>query len=243
MIAAYYLWRGLAPSTRWNYNTPRTHFELFCTLRGYRYEHSGCLPAMATWLIEWLCWLTGSIKVKTMKLYLTSIKSYQLDLGIDFTAFMDLWLEHTLQEIKRDHSEQARRTRIPLTRPHLLHILHYLGRSNYEELMIRAAFTLAFASFLMIREFTYKAIDLQMGPSFQNWVLTKTCIPFINNSEYMELTLPASKTDPFRQEIQLLIAGSHDNACSVVQALKQPIARDTHCPPQAPLFCVGQIAQ
>ena len=128
---------------------------------------------------------------------LNTIKSYQLDLGIDCTAFTDPRLERTLQGIKRDHCEPARRTRTPLTRPHLLHILHHLGRSDYDDLMIRAAFTLAFASFLRIGEFTYKAIDLQMGPSFQNWFLTKSCIRFIKNSEHMELTLPASKTDPF----------------------------------------------
>ena len=94
-------------------------------------------------------------------------------------------------------------------------MLHHLGRSDYDDLMIRAAFTVAFASFLRIREFTYKAIDLQMGPSFQNLFLTKSCIRFIKNSEHMELTLPASKTDPFTQGIQLIIAGRHDNACPV----------------------------
>ena len=180
--------------------------------------------------------------MKTMKLYLTGIKSYQLDLGIDCTAFTNPRLECTLQGIKRDYSEPARRTRTPLTRPHLLHMLHHLGRSNYDDLTIRAGFTLAFASFLRIGEFTYKAIDLQMGPSFQNWFLTKSCIRFIKNSKHMELTLPASKTDPFRQGIELIIAGSHDNACPV-RAMKQLIVRDTHRPPQAPLFCVGRIAQ
>ena len=169
------------------------------------------------------------------------IKAYQLNLGIDCTAYTDPRLERTLQGIKRDYSEPARRTRTPLTRPHLLHMLHHLGRSNYDDLTIWAPFTLAFASFLTIGEFTYKAIDPQMGPSFQNWFLTKSCIRFIKNCEHMELTLPASKTDPFRQGIQVIIAGSHNNACSG-RAMKQLIARDTQRPPQAPLFCVGRIA-
>ena len=170
------------------------------------------------------------------------IKSYQLDLGIDCTAFTDPWLERTLQGIKRDHSEPARCTRTPLTRSHLLHMLYHLGRSDYDDLMIRVAFMLAFASFLRIGEFTYKAIDLQMGSSFQNWFLTKSCVQFIKSSEHMELRLPASKTNPFRQGIQLIIAESHNNACPV-RAMKQLIARDTHRPPQAPLFCIGWIAQ
>ena len=128
-----------------------------------------------------------------MKLYLTGIKSYQLDLGIDCTAFKDPPLECTLQGIKRDHSQPAHHTRTPVTRSRLLDILYHLGGSDYDDLMIRAAFTLAFASFLRIGEFTYKAIVLQMGPFIQNWALRKSCIWLMKSSEHMELTLPASR--------------------------------------------------
>ena len=193
-------------------------------------------------MIEWLCSLAGSIKVKTMKLYLTGIKSYQLDLGIDCSAFSDPRLERTLQGIKRDHSEAARRIRTPLTRPHLLQMLSNLTVHNYDDIVIRAAFSLAFAGFLRIGEFTYRPIDLQMGPAFHNWFLTKSSVRFIENDKHIELTLPASKTDPFRQGIQLIIAGSHDGACPV-RAMKQLLAIDTHRSPQAPLFCVGRIEQ
>jgi len=103
-MAAYYLWRGLAPATRQNYNTPRTQFTLFCNLSGYRHENGTCFPAKVPWLIEWLCSLAGTIKVKTMKLYLCGLKSYQVDLGIDSMAFADPRLERTPQGIKRDHN-------------------------------------------------------------------------------------------------------------------------------------------
>jgi len=111
-----------------------------------------------------------------MKLYLVSIKSYQLDLGIEWTAFSDPRLERTLQGIKRDHNEPARRTRTPLTRPHLLSLLHHLRIHDYNDTVMRAAFTVAFAGFLQIGEFTYRALDLQMGPAFPNWFLTKSSI-------------------------------------------------------------------
>ena len=88
-IAAYYLWRGLAPSTRRNYDTPRSRFTLFCTLSNFRHLNGDCFPAKTTWLIEWLYSLAGTVKVKMMKLYLSGIKSYQLDLGIDCTIFAD----------------------------------------------------------------------------------------------------------------------------------------------------------
>jgi len=73
-IAAYYLWRGLAPSTRRNYESPRSHFGLLGPLSNYRPNHRGCFSAKVTWLIEWLCSLDGSVKVKIMKLYLSRLK-------------------------------------------------------------------------------------------------------------------------------------------------------------------------
>ena len=177
-----------------------------------------------------------------MKLYLTGIKSYQLDLRLDCAAFSDLRLERTLQGIKHDHNEPARRTRTPLIRPHLLSMLRYLGRHSYNDTVTRAAFSLAFAGFLRIGEFTYRALDLEMGPAFHNWFLTKSSIRFIENDKHIELTLPVSKTDPFRQGIQLIIAGSHDEACPV-RAMKQLLAINTYRSLQAPLFCIGRTEQ
>jgi len=174
-----------------------------------------------------------------MKVYLVGIKSYPLDLGIDCTPFSDPRLERTSQGIKRDHNEPAWRTRTPLTRPHLLSLLNYLRIHDYNDTVMRAAFNLAFACFLRIGEFTYRALDLQMRPAFPKWFLIKSSIRLIQYDEHIELTLPASKTDPFRQGIHLIIAGSHDEACPV-RAMKQLLAMDTHRPETAPLFCVGR---
>jgi len=111
-----------------------------------------------------------------MKLYLTGIKSYQLDFGIDCTAFSNPQLVRTLQGIKRDHSEPARHKQTPLTRSHLLCMLTHLGSLDYNDTVTRAAFLLAFEGFLRIGEFTYRTVDLQMGPAFHNWFLTKSSV-------------------------------------------------------------------
>lgn len=241
-VAAYYLWRGLAPSTRRNYETPRSRFSLFCSLSNYRHPYGGCYPAQVNWLIEWMCSLAGTVKVKTLKLYLTGIKSYQLDLGIDCAAFADARLERTIQGIKRDHNEPACRKRSPLTRPHLLALLHHLQSPHYEFIVLRAAFTLAFAGFLRVGEFTYREADTQLGTAFHKWFVTKASIKIANDSSYMELSLPASKTDPFRKGIKLTIAASQDEGCPV-DAMKQLRGIDTHRPATAPLFCVGRYNQ
>ena len=54
----------------------------------------------------------------------------------------------------------------------------------------------------------------------------------------MELTLPASKTDPFRKAITLTIASTQDPGCPV-EAMRQLLLTDSHRPHSAPLFCIG----
>ena len=107
--------------------------------------------------------------MKTMKLYLCGIKSYQLDLRIECTAFTDPRLERTLQGIKHDHNEPQRQDQTPLIRPNLVLMLSRVGHTSYDDTVIRAAFTLAFAAFLRVGEFPYKQVHLELGGAFQNW--------------------------------------------------------------------------
>ena len=190
-----------------------------------------------TWLIEWLCSLTATVKAKTMKLYLAGIKSYQLDLGIDLTAFIDPRLKRTIQGIKREHAELASHIRSSLTRPLLLRILTHLHFMYYDTTALWAAFTLAFAGFLWVGEFTYQEADRQLASSFPKWLLSKKSIQVSNDGMSMELTIPASKTDPFRKGITLTIATTQDEGCPV-DAIKQLQIINNHRPQYRPLFYV-----
>ena len=241
-IAARYLWRGLAPSIRCSYDTPRLRFTVFCTLSNLHYLNCGFFPAQATWLIEWLCSLAENVKVKTMKLYLAGIKSYQLDLGIDCSAFTDPQLEWTIQDIKRDYCKTDCRTRGPLTRPYHLQILRCLTIPIYDNIVLQAAFTLAFAGFLRVGEFTYKEVDKELGPTFVPWFLTNSSIWITEAATRMEVTLPSSKTDPFRKSIKLSIAASNDTGCQV-EVMRRLLRVDTHRHPLTPLFCNGRHEQ
>jgi len=177
-----------------------------------------------------------------MKLYLAGLKSYQLDLGIECTAFKDPRLECPIQGIKRDHNQPERRIRTPLTHPHLLAIVTLLPVSSYDNIVLRAAFTLAFAGFLRVGEFTYKEADRELGTSYSKWFLTKQSITVAERGTFMQLTLPASKTDPFRKGITLTIAASSDTGCPV-HAMTRLQGVDHHRPQSAPLFCIGRDQQ
>ena len=71
---------------------------------------------------------------------------------------------------------------------------------------------MAFAGFLRIGEFTY-SIEDQADPDFASWFLTKAST--ILHNDYVELSLPASKPDHFRQGVTIHIASAEDEACLV----------------------------
>jgi len=177
-----------------------------------------------------------------MKLYLCGLKSYQLELRIECNAFPDLHGEKALQGIKCDHLGPHRRKRTPRTLPHLRLILNRIGNSRYDDLVLHAAFTLTFAAFLRVGEFTYRQSDLDSGRAFRNWSLTKSSIRFIAGGAHMELTIQSSKTDLFTHGVQLTIAASNDSA-SPVGAMNKPPSIDSHRPTHAPLFCIGPHEQ
>ena len=109
-------------------------------------------------------------------------------------------------------------------------MLPYFNRRTREGATLHAAFCLAFAAFLRVGEFTYSAKDLN-DPDFSQWFLTRRSVTL--HEDHLELTLPASKTDPFRRGITLNIAASGDNACPV-RALRHLFRWEA--PSDSPLF-------
>ena len=129
--------------------------------------------------------------------------------------------------------EAGTRERRPITKDLLLQILHQIDGTTREGATLYAAFCLAFAAFLRIGEFTYTTKDLK-DPEFSQWFLTRRSVTL--HKDHLELTLPASKTDPFRRGITLNVAASGDDACPV-QALRRLFRWEAL--PDSPLFSWG----
>ena len=100
---------------------------------------------------------------------------------------------------------------LPITRPILLAILATFDTNTQRRATYHAAFSLAFASFLRMGEFTWSAIDQQ--EAFAQWHMTRAAVSFAENQIYLQL--PASKTDLFRQGVKLTIAAANNKACAV----------------------------
>ena len=143
-------------------------------------------------------------------------------------------LQRIVAGIRRLRGEAGTKERRPITRDLLLRLLATCNKNTMHGANIYAAFCLAFAGFLRIGEFTYSAED-RNDPDFAKWSLTRRSVAL--HQDHLELSLPASKTDPFRQGVTILIAGASDEACPVA-ALRFLFSRFP-APGDAPLFDMG----
>ena len=115
----------------------------------------------------------------------------------------------------------------------------------HEGATLYAAFCLAFAAFLRIGEFTWSNSDWQSDGDFKQWHITRNSVRFHPSGprpNRLHLTLPASKTDPFRHGITLTIAAaessnfhSDTSKTCAVSALYRLLDK-WPAPPHTPLF-------
>lgn len=212
-LPARYIWWGVAIHTRQSYQTALNSYTNECAFR-----RTPPFPATVQSLASWVASLGHRrLQVKSIKSYITGVRSAQLDIGAtraELEVFHHPSLERLVNGIKRLQGEAGRRERRPITRPILLQMLALLNQDTLHGATFQAAFSLAFAAFLRIGEFTHSAAELNSDPSeFQEWHVTRGSI-FLEK-DWLELSLPASRTDPFRHGITITVAASHDAGCAV----------------------------
>jgi hypothetical protein len=99
-----------------------------------------------------------------------------------------------------------------------------------------AAIKVAFAGFLRSGEFTIRSTKYTaFDPSCHLTRGSISFLPSFDDASSVSLTLPASKTDPFRKGITIYIAAVEVPTCAV-RALQFLFTADPR-PPCAPLFC------
>lgn len=223
--AAFYLWHGLASSTRKTYSTGQKSYIDFVRLHpGLLDEPGRYLPATDRSIVEWVCSLGDrALQPKTIKSYLSAVRSLHVDEGLPFTACESETVRRVIRGIKRFHGERERNPKQPITLSILQQLASVAGDlSNVFNASFDAAIKLAWAGFLRCGEFT-----LNRGEKFSAASnLTRGCVTFvpsIENPTHVRLDLPASKTDPFRKGVSILIAkapaGSTTCAVSALQHL------------------------
>lgn len=237
---AFFLWHGLAPSTRRAYATARMSYERHVRVR--LLSAGPIYPAPPRFLASWAVTLAPRLSVSSIKRYLSGLRSWHVDLGLAVDQFSDRTLERCLCGIRRFYGEKDRRPCLPITLPVLERCLATLaGRLVVEghaltirELaVLRAAWTLAFASFLRCGEATYDRLDPAFNISRQDVSVS---------SGSVTLHVPASKTDYFCRGVTITMPKTGVIACvhaAVSSLLTLTAAEDAE--PLAPLFHRGQI--
>jgi len=234
---AFYLWNGLAGSTRSTYSTGQKQFIEFVLLRpNLQNQAGGWLPATPEAVIEWVAHL-GDRKLApgTIKTYLSAVRAMHTDNGIAFEAGESVILSRVFRGIKRVNGAPANR-KLPIT----LEILQSLASisnplSSPAAANFDAAFKLGWAAFLRCGEFTTKG---RFNTSANLCRSNIEFVPSITNPSHIKLFLPASKTDPFRRGQFIIVAAAPHTTTCPVSAL-QYLFTNHPLPPTSPLF-IGQ---
>jgi hypothetical protein len=177
-----------------------------------------------------------------MKSYITGLRSLHIDMGLPTDGIFDHpRLQRIIHGARRFHGEAGIRERLPITREVLLKVLQCLPRwrTDLMQANLYAAFCLAFAGFLRVSEFTWTDYTPNNQLEFARWHLTWRSVDI--QTDRLLLTIPASKTDPFRQGVTLTISPASDSACPLVAirnllALNMAGQQPNQFDPLQPLF-------
>ena len=212
-----YLWsEAISSGTKQAYNTGMRCFRTFIALNNISVD--GSIPVVdENMLILFVahCFSVLHLKYCTIKLYLNGIRFHYLQLGINnplcSTSSNLERLHMILRAIKRIQGTAVRQ-RLPIT----FDILHDMCNktrqgifSPFLNIMLEAAFTVAFFGFLRCGEFTCKSV---FDPDTN---LTMEDVQIDETSSNIKLRLKSSKTDPFRRGVVVNLFRTGHTICPV----------------------------
>ena len=186
--------------------------------------------------MEWVAYL-GSRKLqpKTIKSYLCAVRSLHVDADLPFSVCEAPVVQRLIRGIKRYHGERDRNPKLPIT----LDILQRLcaampGDTSLKDASFLAAMKSAFAGFLRCGEFTVMRAE-SFSPATNLTRGAVAFLPTIDAPTHVVLSLPSSKTDPFRKGVSVILAAAPGAPTCAVTALRHLFSMHPK-PPGAPLF-------
>ena len=165
-----------------------------------------------------------SVSHKTIRVYLAAIRLYHIEHNYSDPTVDDL-LHLVCRGIRRMQGD-TQHTRLPIT-INLMHTLkEQLRRSTYtvcEQRMLWAAFTMAFYGFLRVSELT--------SLKWSNISIS---------ADHISITIPQSKTDPFRRGCTIRIYHTKSSTCPY-HALEHYQKLIGEVTPSNPLYEAGRF--
>ena len=213
-----YFSAGLAPSTRRVYEAGSKKYLGFC-----EQLHYNPIPTSEQLLCKFVAYLaTKDISATTIKVYLSAVR--QLHLSRNHSP-PDIASMPCLQQVIRGirisqaglHSGKA--SRLPIT-PAILQSIRTQWQGeplNQDRIMLWAAFTTCFFGFLRAGEICTKNPQ-QFNPSAE-LAFQDVAVDDIRNPQAIKMTIKASKTDPFREGVDIQFQRTNNDLCPVAALL------------------------
>ena len=196
---------GIKGSTRRTYCSAQNQYIEFCQKLSI-----DPLPASENTLLMYVAYLNRrSIKHSTISVYLAAVRSLHVEEGFPYPLEDRHRLKRALNCVKIEGGPPKKK--LPITFSILWNVLNYIS-SNYNHKLIWAAMTLAYFACLRAAEFCvrnkfYPAVNLTMDD-------------IKLNSNHLVLHLKSSKTDKFRQGVNIYVGCSGTRVCSFCSMLE-----------------------
>lgn len=231
--AQYYLWSGIGSSTRSTYTTPQRNFLRFCEQHNIHKP----LPAGEDLLCLWISHLSFTIHFRSIKVYLYGIRSLHVDLGYASPLDGCIRLERVFRGIKREQGVRSSvRPRFAVTTSVVLLCKPFLDLSLHNHRMIFAAMCTGTGGLFRIGEFT--VVSAQHPDPLRLLTLdsiTHVHSPTSSAADSFTIHLRASKTDPFRHEVEVSVCWP-EAVHALASMLRQLPSHLRH--PHSPLFAL-----
>ena len=206
---------GLAPATKRVYSSGQNQFLLFCK----EFSVDRVLPVDQELLCYFVSYLgKKGLAVGTIKSYLAAVRNLQIGYGYPspFDASMPQ-LDMIMRGIKMTRGKQGRTPtrKLPITPKILRQIRGTWVRidSDYNMTMLWAAAVTCFFGFMRAGELMVS----QKGEfdASQHLTLEDVATDCKINPSFIQLSLKASKTDPFRKGVEIVMGRTQDELCPV----------------------------
>lgn len=174
------------------------------------------------------------LTASTVKNYLAAVRHTQIELGLGDPQMGNMpQLEYVLKGMKRLGEPSSRHQRLPITPPILVRMKQaWVIHPNREDAkMLWAASTLCFFGFLRSGEAVAPG-DAEFDPS-RHLTFNDVSVDSHEAPRVLEVTIKASKTDPFRKGVTVVIGATEGELCPVAAILSYMASRG---PGEGPLF-------
>ena len=199
---------ALASSTSKVYQSGLNKFVDFC-------KATGCplvMPpseAQVAGFVAWMCLDTPSkpqgLTAGTIRTYLCALKDACARAGVRETFSTSPAIERVVRGAKKRQARPVVR-RLPVTAPLLEKALRFLRQDNYDHALIRFALVLTYAALLRMGEVAPKEENADV-PRQHQWEM--------RSADKAVYTLPVSKTDPFRQSVEVAVYRTGTPLCPI----------------------------